>query len=125
MRLSMIGIVVKDMSESIKFYEFLGFKIKDYYSDDYVELEHDGIRISLNTKTMIEEVYGFEPTIKGERIELAFEMPSAIEIDTLVNKLVSENYKIVRTPWKTAWGQYYAIIKDTDGNILSLFCNLD
>lgn len=32
-------------------------------------------------------------------------------------------YEIFREPWQAFWGQYYAIIKDPDGNLLSLFCN--
>lgn len=33
-------------------------------------------------------------------------------------------YEIFREPWNAFWGQRYTIIKDVDGNFLSIFANL-
>lgn len=73
MRLDMVGIVVEDMEKAIKFYDLLGLRvIEGDKNSSYVELENEGVRISLNTKDMITGVFGFVPTSTGERIELAF-----------------------------------------------------
>ncbi|MFV0393737.1 MAG: VOC family protein [Coprobacillaceae bacterium] len=125
MNLDMIGIIVKDMDESIKFYECMGLGVSARHGDDYVELEHDGIRISLNTKKMITGIYGFEPTSSGDKIELAFKMPTIEAVDILANKMKEEGYTIFRDAWDAPWGQRYAIIKDPNDNLLSLFCNLE
>lgn len=124
MRLDMIGIIVTDMKKSLEFYESFGLVLKEKYSDDYIELESESIRISLNTREMIEGVYGFKPTISGERLELAFMFDSKDELDDRVTLLKKINTKILREPWETVWGQYYAVVEDPDGNILSLFTDL-
>ena len=124
MKLGMVGIIVDDMEKAIKFYECIGFPIKARYGEDYVELEERGIRISLNTKKMIEGMYGFLPESSGDKIELAFELPTVEAVDELTKKVNNNNYEVIREPWDATWNQRYAVIKDPDGNLLSLFCNL-
>lgn len=123
MKLSMVGIIVKDMKQSIEFYRLLGFENATKYSDDYVEIKNDEVRISLNTESMIESVYGFKPQLSGERIELAFELKSDEAIKKVCNVVESQGYKVLKPMWLAPWNQYYALIEDPNGNILSLFAN--
>lgn len=124
MKLDMIGIVTKDMKQAIEFYKLLDFEVS--FGDettDYVELNNEGVRISLNTKTMITGVFGFEPTSLGDKVELAFLCENQTEIIDKVKILRQANYEIVKEPWSAPWGQYYALVRDFDGNIVSLFVN--
>lgn len=123
MKLDMVGIIVESMEQSVLFYERLGFKVIGEKEADYVELAHEGIRISLNTKKMISGIYGYTPKSEGDKIELAFLCDSPKEIDQLCEKMKQFGYVLFKEPWQAFWGQYYAIIKDVDGNLLSLFCN--
>lgn len=123
MKLDMVGIIVESMEQSILFYERLGFNAIGEKEAEYVELEHEGIRISLNTKKMIAGIYGYPPKSEGDKIELAFLCDSPKEIDQLCEKMQQFGYELFKEPWHAFWGQYYAIIKDVDGNLLSLFCN--
>ena len=123
MQLDMVGIIVSSMEAAVLFYERLGFQALGEREADYVELEHAGIRLSLNTKKMITGIYGYEPKSEGDKIELAFLCDSAEQIDQLCEKMKTFGYVLFREPWHAVWGQYYAIIKDPDGNLLSLFCN--
>lgn len=123
MKLDMIGIIVEDITKAISFYETLGFTPKKPIMENYVELNNDSIRISLNTKSMIEGVYGFEPSLTGERIELAFLCSSPKELEDTIAQIKAKGYTVFKEPWNAFWGQYYAIIKDIDGNYISLFCN--
>lgn len=125
MKLDMVGIIVESMEQTILFYERLGFEVVGEKEADYVELNNDGIRISLNTKKMIEGVYGFQPKNEGDKIELAFLCESTTEIDQLCENMKKFGYELFREPWAAFWGQYYAIIKDPNGNLLSLFCAID
>ena len=86
MKLDMVGIIVHDLPQSILFYQQLGFSISEQL-DNYAELVNDGVRISLNTTQMITQVYGFEPTLTGEKIELAFRCDTRVEVDALCLKL--------------------------------------
>lgn len=121
MTLDMIGIIVSSIEESQKFYELLNIGTFVSYGENYAEVQTDTIRISLNTKTMIKGVYGFDPTISGERIELAFKLDSNQELDDLITKIKDSGYTIFREPWLAEWNQYYAIVKDLDGNLLSFY----
>lgn len=123
MKLDMVGIIVESMEPAILFYEYLGFEVLGQKDADYVELNNGGIRISLNTKKMVEGIYGYLPKSEGDKIELAFLCDSSKEIDQLCEKIKEFGYEVFREPWQAFWGQYYAIIKDPDGNLLSLFCN--
>lgn len=123
MKLSMVGIIVTDMERAIAFYEFIGFSVSQKHGSDYVELDNATIRISLNSIKMIEETFGFRPEITGSRIELAFELESRKDVNTLCDKVVASGYKLLKSPWLAPWGQHYALIEDVDGNILSIFSN--
>lgn len=125
MKLDMIGVVVENMGKAIDFYELLGLKvIEGDRQSAYVELDNEGVRISLNTKDMITGVFGFSPNPIGEKIELAFLCDSKEEINKLVEKVKIHGYDIVKEPWLAPWGQYYALVRDADNNIISLFVNL-
>lgn len=123
MKLSMIGIIVKEMERAIAFYNCLGLAVSERFGEDYVELTNETVRISLNTQSMVREVYGFEPRLSGERLELAFELAGKNEVDELYHKIKTNKYTTVKAPWSAPWGQYYALVADPDGNILSLFSN--
>ena len=125
MKLDMVGIIVEDMAAALEFYQRLGFTLAPEAGEDYAELVNQGVRISLNTKKMIAGVYGFTPELVGERIELAFLCESATEVDQIVARMASFGYEIFKAPWDAFWGQHYAIIKDLDGNLLSLFADVE
>jgi len=123
MQLDMVGIIVADMAKAITFYNLLGFAVKGDVSADYTELTSQSIRISLNSKTMIKSIYGFEPELTGERLELAFLCDSPASLEQKIADIRMAGFKIFKEPWNAFWGQYYAIIEDPDGNYLSLFCH--
>ena len=120
----MVGIIVSKMKPSIDFYELLGLKVIE--GDEhaaYVELQNEGVRISLNTKEMITGVLGFEPENRGDKIELAFLCDSKTEVDEMTGKIRDKGYTVLKEPWSAPWGQYYSLVRDVDNNIISLFVN--
>ncbi|MFW8053131.1 VOC family protein [Vagococcus fluvialis] len=124
MKLDMVGIIVSKMKPSIDFYELLGLKVIE--GDEhaaYVELQNEGVRISLNTKEMITGVLGFEPENRGDKIELAFLCDSKTEVDEMTGKIRDKGYTVLKEPWSAPWGQYYSLVRDVDNNIISLFVN--
>lgn len=123
MKLDMVGIIVADMAAAIKFYEALGFQTVGEREAPYVELNNESLRISLNTKEMIEGIYGYLPESTGDKIELAFLCETTVEVDQICQRMVDAGYELFKAPWQAFWGQYYAIIRDLDGNLISLFVN--
>lgn len=93
-------------------------------SPDYLELNNEGVRISLNSSQTLASIYGYQPKTVGDTLELAFLCDSIKEVDEVYLKMKEAGYETFKAPWNTVWGQRYAIIKDIDGNFLSLFANL-
>ncbi|MGN7313145.1 VOC family protein [Alkalicoccobacillus gibsonii] len=121
-KLDMVGIVVKDMKRALDFYRTLGFDISsDWDNQAHVEVNQDGVRLAFDTVEVATSVYGLweEPT--GHRIELAFTCESAKALNDLYQRVMDQGYASHKEPWDAFWGQRYAILKDPDGNLISLF----
>ncbi|MDQ0208794.1 VOC family protein [Alkalicoccobacillus murimartini] len=121
-KLDMVGIVVKDMKASLDFYRSLGFSIPESSNNEpHAEINQDGFRLGFDTVDIAKSVYGSwdEPT--GHRIELAFLCESNEELNKLYNQIIEKGYESHKEPWDAFWGQRYAIVKDPDGNLISLF----
>ena len=124
MKLDMVGLIVENMKESISFYQLLGFQLLEGdETASYVELNNEGVRISLNKIERITEVLVFKPEISGDKIELAFLCESKEEVNELVEKIRQNQFEIIQEPFLAPWKQYYALVRDADRNIISLFVN--
>jgi catechol 2,3-dioxygenase-like lactoylglutathione lyase family enzyme len=123
----MIGLVVRDMSASLKFYRTLGLLIPDGKdAEPYVDVTtSNGYRISWNSAEMVKQI---DPTWTepsgGARMELAFKCDSPAHVDATYDKLTRAGYHGHKQPWDAFWGQRYAIVNDPDGNHISLFAPL-
>jgi uncharacterized glyoxalase superfamily protein PhnB len=56
----------------------------------------------------------------GHRMEFAFQFDSREALDELYRQLTVKGYTGYREPQDTPWGERYAIVKDPDGNLVSL-----
>jgi uncharacterized glyoxalase superfamily protein PhnB len=123
----MIGLTVKDMSTSLRFYRLLGLNIPDGQdAEPYVQvITPNGYRISWNTVEMVKKIDAAwtEPS-GGGRMELAFKCDSPREVDEAYHKLTGAGHRGHMPPWDAFWGQRYAIVTDPDGNHISLFAPL-
>ena len=122
-KLEVVGIAVKDMAASLRFYRLLGLEIPDgAEAEPHVEAASGGVRLAWDTVEILEGVYDqWEPNPVGHRIELAFQCDSRDAVDTLYAQIVEQGYRGHKAPWDAFWGQHYAIVEDPDGNLLSLF----
>ncbi len=124
-RLDLIGIVVKNMAGSLRFYRLLGMDIPSTAdADDHVEVVAGGLRIAWDDLEMIKSFSPgwVEPT--GNRMGLAFLCDSAADVDHLHATVVKAGYTSHKAPWDAFWGQRYAQVLDPDGNVVDLFAPL-
>ena len=126
-RPDMVGIVVRDMAASLRFYRLLELAIPEgVEGESFVEvITPNGYRISWNT---LEMVKGFDPDLVenpvGQRISLAFKCDSPAEVDALHERIVAGGFGSHKAPWDAFWGQRYATVVDPDGNTVDLFAAL-
>ena len=122
-RLSLVGIAVRDMAESLRFYRRLGMDIAEGAdAEPHMEVDLGGVRFAWDTVEVLRGVY--EEWIEqpvGHRVELAFACDSAADVDATYSHLVEQGYHGHKEPWDAFWGQRYAIVVDPDGNLISLF----
>lgn len=122
----MVGLVVQDMSASLRFYRLLGLDIPhDVDGEPFVEvITPNGYRISWNAISMVRELEPGWVEPVGYRMSLAFKCDSPAEVDATYHKLVEAGFKGHKAPWDAFWGQRYAIVDDPDGNHVDLFAPL-
>ena len=125
MKLNAVGVTSTDMQATIKFYTLLGFTFPEYNPEDpHIEaLEKSNARLMIDTKELITEILGEEPK-QSNHSAFAVEFDTPEEIDSIYEKLKSEEYNIVKEPWDAFWGQRYCIVKDPDGYIVDLYSQL-
>lgn len=121
-----VSVVTHDMAAAIDFYSCLGLRLASGSpTDDHVEFDGEGVRLMLDTETLISQL---DPTWRrptgGHAIALAFQCPAPAEVDALFEALTTLGAKAKQQPWNAFWGQRYASVLDMDGNQVDLFCPL-
>ena len=124
-RLDLIGLVVKNMAESLRFYRLLGMEIPaSADADDHVEVVVGGLRLAWDDLAMIKSFAPDWVEPVGGRMGLAFLCESPAGVDALYDQVVAAGYRSHRAPWDAFWGQRYAGVVDPDGNVVDLFAPL-
>lgn len=125
-KLDLIGLVVKDMAASLKFYRMLGLDIPaEMDSEGHVEITlPGGLRLAWDSLDVIMSFNDAWEMPVGHRMGLAFLCDSPAEVDRLYEDVVAAGYESHKTPWDAFWVQRYAQVQDPDGNIIDLFAPL-
>ena len=126
-RLDLIGIVAEDMGRSLAFYRQLGLDIPESAdSEGHVEVTLPGwLRLAWDTvETMKSFDSDWTPSSGGSPVGFAFLVDSPAEVDGLFAELVAGGAAGHLEPWDAFWGQRYAVLRDPDGNDVSLFAPL-
>lgn len=119
----MLGIAVKDIPTSLRFYRLLGLDIpQSVETEDHVEyVTPSGFRIAWDTVKLLKELYPDWVEPVGHRMVLAFKCADPAEVNTLYEKVIESGYRGKTEPWDAFWGQRYAVVIDPDGNQVDLF----
>jgi catechol 2,3-dioxygenase-like lactoylglutathione lyase family enzyme len=125
--LSVVGIVVADMSTALAFYRRLGLDIPtDADKEPHVEFVlPGGLKLAWDT---VETIRSFDPDWTppsgGARVAFAFACADPAEVDRTYADLIDAGYAGHKPPWDAFWGMRYAIVHDPDGNGVDLFAPL-
>ncbi len=124
-QLAAIGIVTRDMAESVRFYRLLGIDVPDPEGDHLDVTLAGGLRLMWDTEEVAKQLHSVwvEPT--GHRTAFAFECEDAGEVNQLYRRVVEGGFRGGREPWDAVWGQRYAWVYDPDGNQIDLFAALE
>ncbi len=119
----MLGIVVRDMATSLRFYRLLGLDLPpEAETEPHVEvITPNGYRIAWDTEALTKSIYPDWSEPVGQRLTLAFKCDSPSEVDALYERIVQSGYQGHKPPWDAFWGQRYAVVADPDGSLIDLF----
>jgi catechol 2,3-dioxygenase-like lactoylglutathione lyase family enzyme len=124
-QLAAIGIVTRDMAESVRFYRLLGVDVPDPEGEHLDAELSNGLRLMWDDVELIKQLHQVwvEPT--GHRTAFAFECGSPREVNELYRRVVEAGFRGGREPWDAVWRQRYAWVYDPDGNQVDLFAALE
>jgi uncharacterized glyoxalase superfamily protein PhnB len=122
--LAAIGIVTRDMKNSLRFYRLLGVDVPEAV-DDHIDAElASGVRLMWDTLELIKQLDPDWVEPEGHRMNLAFECSSTGDVDATHARVVAAGFRSKKAPWDAFWGQRYAQVIDPDDNVVDLFAQL-
>lgn len=124
MSLDAIGIVSKDLKESIRFYDFLGVCFSKISEDHWEAVTTQGIRIMLDSVDLMKKINPQWKTPTGSGMVLCFKQDSPEKVDKLYSQITNAGFTSLKPPWDAFWGQRYASVLDPDGNQIDIFSSL-
>lgn len=125
MKLDLVGIVARDIAESLRFYAVLGLPVPEAGEEDHVECTlPNGLRIAWDSLELMKKITEHWVEPQGHRLGLAFLAGSPAEVDEAYAKVLAAGFKGHKEPWDAFWGQRYAQVEDPDGNVVDLFAPL-
>ena len=125
LKLDLVGIVAKDITESLRFYGELGLPVPEPGEEDHVECTlPNGLRIAWDSVELMQKISEHWEAPAGHRMGLAFLAESPQAVDETYARIVAAGFQGHKTPWDAFWGQRYAQVQDPDGNIVDLFAPL-
>jgi uncharacterized glyoxalase superfamily protein PhnB len=121
-QLNALGIVVRDMAETIRFYRLLDVDVPETPGEGHVEATlPNGVRLMLDAEEVIRSFDADWTRESGNQLSLAFECASVAEVDTVYARVVDAGFDGAKAPWDAFWGQRYAQLRDPNGVPVDLF----
>lgn len=125
-RIDAIGVVARDIPQTVAFYRLLGFQFPETGdSDDHIEaITPPGApRLMIDSHALILKLNGVEPR-PATHSAFGLVCDSPAQVDALVQAVSDAGHAVPVPPWDAFWGQRYATVCDPDGTRIDLFAPL-
>jgi len=126
LKMNAIGIVSADIERSLSFYRLLGLATPEFDAkEDHFQCDlGGGVTLMWDTVALIQQITPGYVHGSGSSIGLAWQCDSPALVDEAYARIVGAGFESEKAPWDAFWGQRYAIVKDPDGNLTSLYAQL-
>ena|ERR1035437_205272 len=124
-RLTFISLGVKDLNNSIDFYENkFGWKRSELSNKELIFYQLNGIHLALYSRNELAKDATVDSVGSGFKgFTISYNARSEKEVDDLIKGLRDKGVKIVKEPQKVFWGGYSSYIADPDGNLWEIAYN--
>ncbi|HMQ10458.1 MAG TPA: glyoxalase [Oligoflexia bacterium] len=120
-----IGIVCKDIEQTIKFYEYLGLSFKQIGGPDHFETYNNkAFKVMLDSEHLIKQLYPSWQRQHNQNVSLCFELKEPEKVDQIFSDLIECGGVAIKKPWDAFWGQRYASLLDPNSNQIDLYAAL-
>ena len=123
MSLDAVGIISKNINQSIQFYGILGVSFKKIGVDHWEGNTAKGVRIMLDSVDLIRKLNPHYKNPKGSGVILCFKQSAPKKVDEVYNQVTEYGFKGLKSPWDAFWGQRYSSVLDPDGNQVDIFAD--
>ena len=124
--LNALGIVVRNMAESIRFYRLLGIELPETPDEGHIDtFLPNGVRFMLDSEEVIRSFNADWSRETGNQIALAFECASPAAVDETYARATGAGFDGEKEPWDAFWGQRYAQLRDPNGVPVDLYASLE
>jgi uncharacterized glyoxalase superfamily protein PhnB len=125
-KLNALGIVVRDMAETIRFYRVLGLDVPETPDEGHVETRlPNGVRLMFDSEAVIHSFDAAWTRETGNQLSLAFECASPAEVDEAYVRATGAGFHGEKEPWDAFWRQRYAQLRDPNGVPVDLYASLE
>ena len=124
-RMTFITLGVKDLNQSIDFYENkFGWKRSELSNESIIFFELNGIYLALYDREELAEDATVDPSGSGfGSFTMAHNTRSEKEVDDLIESLRKEGVQVIKEPQKVFRGGYSSYIADPDGKLWEIAFN--
>ena len=124
-RLTFISLGVKDLNNSIDFYENkFGWKRSELSNKELILYQLNGIYLALYSRNELAKDASVDSVGSGFKgFSISYNARSEKDVDDLIKGLRDKGVKIVKEPQKVFWGGYSSYIADPDGNLWEIAYN--
>ena len=124
--LNALGIVVRDMAESIRFYRLLGIELPETPGEGHIDtFLPNGVRFMLDSEEVVKSFRPDWTRETGNQLGLAFECASPAEVDEMYARVTDAGCTGEKEPWDAFWRQRYAQLRDPNGVPVDLYASLE
>ncbi|MCG7409460.1 VOC family protein [Paenibacillus sp. ACRRX] len=124
-QVTVLTLLTNDVPRMTRFYrDVLGFPtIVD--SEEYVEFENSGVRLSICSKQLMgantNGHHSYSEAHRGQALELCFPCDSPEQVQLAYEKIISNGGTAIKEPTLMPWGHTAAFFADPEGNIHSIY----
>lgn len=127
LELYMVGLVVRDMKATVEFYRHLGLAIPEGCEEKvFVEVKMTGMSLFFDSSASTwDHEYVAERAAQADTggkhgHVLEFNLLERDAVDAMYAKLMRQGYRSHRAPYVTPFDVYFALVFDSDGNMILL-----
>lgn len=115
-RVSLVTLGVADLDRSRRFYEALGWVVRNDPADGVVFFQSGGMVLGLWSREELRKDSEVEDTGGWGGMTLAYNLRSRAEVDAFLELARDAGATIARTGGETFWGGYNGVFIDPDGH---------